>query len=139
MNTQNNNNELPSFHYAFQMSRKVIFNVSYYLLGGNKEKYFSTSADQFNQPKTDFNTCGQAQKELLKGHSKAMKFYNKWDFVHIKDLTVEQYNEMVQDIEGLKDQYNFIFHDNDRDISFSEERELSMQPVKKTKRAIAIN
>jgi hypothetical protein len=53
------------FHTAFQLTRKIIFKVSYYTLGSNDSAYFSTSVCEFNQPKTDFSRCGQAQKGLV--------------------------------------------------------------------------
>jgi len=121
--------ELPSFRYSFQISRKIVFEVNYYRLGNNKDKHFSTSAAQFNQPKTDFNHCGQAQKELLKAGRKAMNFYNKWDKCHLMDLTEEQHKEILQDIEVLKNQYNFI--ETERSASFNELKNLSKQNVKK--------
>ena len=49
------------FIASFQLSKKIIFNVNYYTLGNNSSSYFSTSADEFNQPKTGYCRCGQAQ------------------------------------------------------------------------------
>ena len=121
--------ELPSFHYAFQMSKKVVFELNYYRLGSNKNKHFITSAAQFNQLKTDFNHCGQAQNDLLKGHTKAMSFYKKWDSVHIQDLTSQQHADMLNDIEILKNKYNFISAESD--IRFSDLKTLSKLTPKK--------
>lgn len=123
----------PYFFYAFQMSKTVIFEINYYLLGNNQSPYFHTSAAQFNQPKSDFNHCGQAQETLLKGHSAAMDFYKKWDSLHGKDLTQEQYNEMQADIEILKEKYNYILQETD--INFSVIREFSKQLPKRFKKA----
>lgn len=120
--------ELSSFHYAFQISRKIVFEVNYYRLGSNSTKHFSTSAAQFNQPKTDFNHCGQAQKELLKGAGAAMSFYKKFDPLHIKDLTEDQHTDILAGISKLKDKYNWIESDND--IRLSDLRDLSKMPVK---------
>jgi hypothetical protein len=121
--------ELKSFHFVFQISGKIVFEVNYYRLGNNKTKHFSTSAAQFNQPKTDYNRCGQAQHDLLKGAPAAMRFFKKWDTCHVKDLTPEQHTEVLQDIEELKAKYNYL--ETEKDASFSKIRELAMQPVKK--------
>ena len=123
---------MESFHYTFQISKKIIFEVNYYLLGSNKSKYFSTSAAEFNQPKTDFYCCGQAQNELLKGFPLAMNFYKKFEQFHCKDLTEEQYKEILFEIEKLKSAYNFIHTENDRGFSYGSQRELSMLKVKKS-------
>ena len=122
--------ELTSFHFAFQISRMIVFEVNYYRCGNNTNFHFSTSAAQFNQPKTDYNHCGQAQKELLKGSGKAMTFYKKWDGLHLKDLTPQQYELMLVDIEVLKETYNFISSDKD-DIRINCLRTLSKLKVKK--------
>lgn len=81
------NTEKKSFNYAFQLGKKIVFEVSYYILRNNKNKYFSTSAALFNHIRSDFNTCGQAQEELTKLYHTARKFYNKFDPLHLKDLT----------------------------------------------------
>jgi hypothetical protein len=120
--------ELKTFHFAFQISRKIIFNVSYYFCGGNTEAYFSTSADQFNGPKTDYNQCGQAQNDLLKGFPAAMAFYKKFDPLHLEDLTADQHADVLAGIEKLKSLYNWIESSND--IDFSAARALSMMKVK---------
>jgi hypothetical protein len=124
-------NNFASFHYAFQISRMIIFEVDYYRCGNNPDKYFTTSAAQFNRPKTDYNHCGQAQKELLRFASKAMTFFKKWDDLHTKDLNEAQYLDMLNDIEVLKSQYNYIVNDTDRDLSFSELRDLSKLTLKR--------
>ena len=122
--------ELTSIHFAFQISRKIVFEVNYYRCGGNEKKHFSTSAAQFNQPKTDYNRCGQAQNDLLKGYNKAMSFYRKWDLLHLSDLTPVQYEMLLIDIEVLKATYNFITSDKEN-IGFISLKELSMLKVKK--------
>lgn len=50
------------FRYMFQITRMVLFEVSYYTLGDNARPYFATSAHKFNQPKTDYTTGGQVAK-----------------------------------------------------------------------------
>lgn len=115
------------FKYTFQITKKVIFQVSYYTLGSNKNPYFSTSSAQFNQPKTDFNRCGQCQKDVLFGNVK--KFYFKYDSLHLMDLNDEQYQNIINDIELLKDQYNWI--DNQK---FYNQKDLSKMELKKCKK-----
>lgn len=94
------------FKYVFQLSKKVTFEVDYYTLGSNQNPYFSTSANEFNQPKTDYSRGGQAQEELCTGLAK--KFYEKWDKHHLKELDEPTYKELLSDIEQLKDRYNYI-------------------------------
>lgn len=125
--------ELKSFHFSFQISRKVVFEVNYYRCGNNDHKYFTTSAAQFNQPKTDFNHCGQAQKELLKDGKKAMSFYKKWDDLHLQDLSPEQYESMINDIKVLKSTYNWIQTDNS--ATFEQLKDLSMMKITTTRPA----
>lgn len=119
--------ELSSFHFAFQISRTVIFGVRYYRLGSNTHKYFATSACKFNRPKTDYNQCGQAQESLLTGP--AMAFYKKWDKCHTKDVCAHDHASILSDIENLKAAYNYVQSENE--IPFSFNRALSMLPVKK--------
>lgn len=123
------------FMIALQISKTVIFEVSYYTIGGNKAPYFSTCANKFNQCKSDYTCGGQAQKELLAEGSVARKFYDKWDRCHLKDLTDSEYSEMVNDLIELQSTYNYI-KINHRDCSresipFSACRELSMMPLRK--------
>jgi hypothetical protein len=120
--------ELTSFHYAFQISKLIVFEVQYYRLSNNKSKYFATQAAMFNRPKTDYIECGQAQKSLLKEAKKAMQFYKKWDYIHIKDLNEQQHAEMLIDIEELCNQYNFIHKETD--FSFEELKGLSKMKIK---------
>jgi hypothetical protein len=119
-------NELQDFHFAFQITRKITLEVNYYRLSTNKFKHFATSANEFNQPKTDFSICGQAQKDLLSG--KAMMFYKKWDKCHLNDITEDQHVEILKDIEVLKNQYNYI--ENDSNVNFDGLRALSMMKIK---------
>lgn len=117
-----------SFKYAFQISKLIIFEVNYYKLGNNKNKYFSTSAGKFVKNKKDWETCGQCQYSILKGLS--LQFWEKWDKLHLKDLTQEEYNLILQDIEKLKNVYNYIEKNSDIDIKFSEIVELSKKELK---------
>ena len=81
------------FSYAFQLTRKIIFEVNYHTMGVNEHPYFSTSANEFNQPKTDYSRGGQAQPDLCTGLAKS--FYEKWDFLHTKDCICEDYQKFV--------------------------------------------
>jgi hypothetical protein len=112
----------------------IVFEVDYGAITSNKEFSFSTSASEFNRPKTDYNRCGQAQEDLLHIGSKARRFYKKWDEFHLKNLTETQYAEMKQDLEVLKNQYNYIEKSADYGnyyIPFSAIKELSMKSLKK--------
>lgn len=110
---------MKEFKYVFAVARGRIFEISYYTLGSNKAPYFTTSASEFNRPRTDFNRGGQAQKDLL--HGRALTFYKKWDKYHLKDLTPTLYDMLVSDIEALKFIYPHYIKTNGEDIRFSDE------------------
>lgn len=115
------------FTYCFSITKMIIFEVSYYTLGSNEHPYFTTSACKFNQPKTDWSEGGQAQDRLLTG--KAKEFWEKWDYLHLKDLTDIQYMEIRQDIDNLVDTYRYIYRtaeDHVKTFSFYDIKELSM-------------
>lgn len=120
--------ELPELHYIFQISKKVTFDINFYRLGSNEHQNFNTSANEFNQPKTDYCRCGQCQDEVLTGLSK--QFYKKWDILHGHPLTQGIYNELLVDIEELKTRYNFIFQETGS-ISFEKDKALSKLTPKK--------
>lgn len=122
--------ELKTFHYAFQITRTIIFEVSYYRLGSNKNKHYSTEASQFNRPKTDYNQCGQAQESLLKRFPLAYNFYLKYDPCHLHDISEETHTNILNDIEKLKEKYNYISTFNDNGFGFGSIRELSMMKLK---------
>ena len=104
--------------YTFQITKKIIFEV-------NNNQYFATSCAEFNQPKTDFCTCGQCQDELLpKG--KAREFWSKWDVKHLSQLTPSEEEELSKDIEELKASYNWCLG-----CGFTDQKKLSMQELKK--------
>ena len=123
------------FNFVFQLSKKIVFEVHYYQLKGNKEPYFSTRAAMFNQPKTDYIQCGQAQESLLPEFKDAYQFYKKWDSLHLSALTKKQITDILSDIEILKSTYNYI--DNDQysyaanRFHFHTIKALSMQPLPK--------
>jgi len=122
-----NSNE---FHVAFALSKTKVFNVNYYTLGSNKSPYFSTSAEVFNRPKTDFSQCGQCQEEVLKGYRLAMNFYKKWDEMHLKELSEDQYQELIEDLKELFLKYPYLLEEKEgerlRDISFGRVKDFSM-------------
>lgn len=96
------------FKYYFQITKLVMFEVKYYTLGNNENPYFATEADKFFKNKRDYECCGQAQDELLPKNSIARQFWEKWDKEYLKDLSDDKYNEVVKDIEELKEKYNYI-------------------------------
>ena len=96
------------FMYCFQVDKMTVFEVCYYTLSDNPVPYFATSAARFIRSKRDYAECGQAQKNVLARHSLARRFFEKWDHLHLADLTPEQYAEICADIEKLKEKYNYI-------------------------------
>ena len=122
------------FLAVFQVTRTITFEVEYYTLGSNKNPDFSTSANEFNRPKTDYNRCGQCQEDVLPRGSKAYQFYKKWNYKHLLDLTESEYEEMIADLEILKNKYNYIIEEpskNHSSICFHTCKELSMMKLKK--------
>jgi hypothetical protein len=113
------------FKMTLVVSRGVMFDVDYYTLGSNKTPHFVTSANEFNRPRTDWNRAGQAQEELLR--DRALSFYHKWDKLHLKDLTQAEYDEIIHDIEYLKEKYRYYIKTNGEDIHFSEQVELERE------------
>ncbi len=126
--TKKTKKELPSFHLAFKISNRITFEVSYYRLGSNKEKYFTTSASELNRNRNDYDSAGQGQEGLLTRYPNVFKFYKKYDSLHLKDLTESQYNEIVNSLNELKKVYpQYIEKNSDEDIRFSEIVELSRE------------
>lgn len=108
---------MKEFISVFQMSKTIIFEVKYYTLGNNEHPHFTTSASEFCRNKKDYKRCGQDQPDLLKNFRTARKFFEKWDALHLHDLTQAQYSEMLKDLESPKDRYNFIFEELDESRS----------------------
>ncbi len=130
MSTNFNFDELKAFesvYVCFQITRKIVFEVRY-----TTRNYFATSACEFNQPKTDWDCCGQGQEHLLAHDSKAYEFYKKWDKYHLKELDETLYTELISDIKELIKYYNYGAQTG-YDLSFSSEKEISMLPIKKKK------
>ena len=113
---------MKEFSFCFQMSKTILFTVSYYTLGRNKNPYFVTAAYEFTRSKRDFRKAGQYQEDLLKRFQIAYKFYKKWDFFHLKQLTQEQYNEMRKDLYILEQKYNSLLVEMEDGIKFDPAR-----------------
>lgn len=129
--------DVHEFHCAFEVSRMVIFEVSYSTLGSNEHPYFSTCACEFNHQKTGWNRCGQAQGVLLR-NGVARRFWERWDARHLSQLTDEEFVEMRSDLDALKARYNFVEEENVEDsphngenLRFSTVRDLSRLPLKR--------
>lgn len=102
--------EQKRFQYAFIINRTTVFEVNYGAIVDNPTLDFATEASVFNQPKTDWSTCGQCQEDVLFGKPKL--FYRKWDHKHLEPLTESEYSELLADIEDLKKAYPlFIYKD----------------------------
>ena len=119
------------FKYLFKITNYITFEVSYYTLGSNAKPYFTTSANKFNKTKTDYEICGQAQKDLLKEYETAHLFYKKWDKFHLSYLSTEKLIELENDIQKLKNEYPYLekrretFAKRNDDFSFEDERKLT--------------
>lgn len=100
------------FEYTFIIDRMVSFTVSYYTLGSNKHPHFSTCAQKFNRPKSDYSECGQAQDNLLPYHSMARDFWRKWNRKHLKSLTDDELRQVENDVELLKQNYPYVEGDS---------------------------
>lgn len=135
------------FHYVFQINKMVVFKVSYYILSNNSFPYFSTSASEFVKNKRDIDRGGQCQEDVLtikNGGRKAKDFYKKFDQYHLKDLTNEQYAEIIAEIEKLKETYNYLEKTQPftvkkelRGFSFLEEVELSKETPKSSMKKLS--
>ena len=55
-----------------------------------------------------FNMCGHCKEEVSKGYGAARLFVDKFNSLHNKCLNETQYNEIVAEIEILKNKYNWI-------------------------------
>lgn len=123
---------MKEFHIVFQQSRMVVFECSYYTLGNNAAPYFSTCANEFIRSKRDYARCGQAQNALTRGRIRT--FWKKWDHYHLKQLSDDQLKELANDVEELKQYYNYIEFTADKSPhfpTFDEIKKLSMQTIRK--------
>lgn len=126
-------------HLAFQLSRTEVYevhvepNVVSYGIGGPYRQNgfrFSSEAEVFNRPKTDFNRCGQCQEEVTKNYLLANSHWKKWDKYHLGKVTPELYDEWLEDLKALKEAYNYVEKEHGA-TTFNEVRDLSMEKVKK--------
>lgn len=111
------------FHVSFRVSPWVFFGVKY---GENdyvsQDPYFATEAGLYDPKIRDYDTCGQAQESVLTKGALAWNFYEKWDPNHIKVMTLEAYDEMIQDLNELKEVYPFVVGDDIDDLKELEKR-----------------
>lgn len=121
--------------YIFQLSRTVMFQVAYKRLRGNRDPYFSTMTQVFCRNKKDITRGGQCQADVLKDFPLAYRFWKKWDGEHLHKLDYDKYEELLNDIEVLKDEYNWDYTKSDG-FPWWREVELSMQKVKKNRNRI---
>lgn len=66
------------------------FVIEYYRLGTNRYPHFSTTYD------------GSQRQQYMHGYHPASAFYKKWNHFHLHELTLEEYKELMEDIQELK-------------------------------------
>lgn len=66
------------------------FVVEYTRLSTNRCPHFYTTYD------------GSQRQEYMHGYHPASAFYHKWDNFHLHELTLEEYEELIQDLQELK-------------------------------------
>ena len=66
------------------------FVIEYYRLGTNRCPHFSTTYD------------GSQRQKYMHSYHPATAFYHKWDHFHLHELTLEEYKELMEDIQELK-------------------------------------
>lgn len=114
--------------YIFQLSKMVMFEVSYKRLRGNKSPHFSTVTQVFCKNKRDISCTGS---DNLKNFPLAYEFEQKWNGERLHKLDVEKYDELLRDIEELKQEYNWEFTKSGDGFPFNREVELSKQKPKR--------
>lgn len=67
------------------------FVIEYARLSTNRCPHFSTTYD------------GSQRQEYMHGYHPASAFYKKWDNFHLHELTLEEYQELMEDIQKLKE------------------------------------
>lgn len=114
-----------AFTIAFRVKKKHFFIVEFGDVKFHAQQpHFSTSGGILNHIRSDWKQCGQCQPHILPKHSLFRKFFDKWDILHTKRLTMEQYKELLQDLKKLKEKYPHI--NNDRFSNIVEfDREMS--------------
>lgn len=108
-----------SFTITFRVKKKHFFTVEFGDVKAHRQQpYFSTSGTILNYNRSGYNSGGQCQERILSKGSRLEKFYQKWDKLHTKPLTMEQFKELKADLAWLKSNYAYI--DNDRFSSIVE-------------------
>lgn len=103
------------FAISFRNSKRTFFSIRYGKLGHlSQDPYFVTSAEELNRNRDDYDICGQAQEILT--NEKLLNFFNKWDKFHLKILTLDKYEELIEDIENLKENVPYIEGESFADI-----------------------
>ena len=123
---------MKEFKFSFQLSKIAILTICYYKLGENESAEFTISVTVLQSEKHDsimcgqcqeggakgegavarfvnkFNMCGHCKEEVSKGYGAARLFVDKFNSLHNECLNETQYNEIVAEIEILKQKYNWI-------------------------------
>lgn len=76
-------------------TKTVRFEVCYGDLKAEQNPYFSTTASSRDED-------GQAQDRLLPNGTVVRAFWEKWDMYHLQMLTMDEYEEMLADLEIVK-------------------------------------
>ena len=122
------------FIYLFQIDKRVLFEVQFRTCGSDTHPYFITYAHKFYKNKRGFEATGQCQCDVLEGL--AYNFFKKYCDNHYKNLSEEEYNNIVKDLEELKQTYNYkkmlqdTFKEDYSDFSFEDMKELSRKEIK---------
>lgn len=81
------------FKVPDQNGKERAFEVEYYRLGSNYDPHFSTTYG------------GWQRQEDMDHESLAYRFYRKWDTLHLSVMTLDEYAEMRNDLDQLKQYY----------------------------------
>lgn len=92
-----------SYNYSFEekisfrddKNKVITFKVYYGDVKAEQTPYFSTTADSRDEG-------GQAQDRLLPIGTVVRAFWEKWDMYHLQMLTMDEYEEMLSDLEIIK-------------------------------------
>ena len=104
---------MKEFKFSFQLSKIAILTICYYKLVENESAEFTISVTVLRGAKGDgavarfvnkFNMCGHCKE----GYGAAKFFVDKFNSLHNECLNEMQYNEIVAEIEILKQKYNWI-------------------------------
>lgn len=73
------------------ISKTFVFKIEYYRLRTNKSPYFSTTYK------------GWQNQEELPHNSMAYQFYRKWNPFQCIEMTINEFNEMMEDLQKLRE------------------------------------